>query len=84
MTTDSTRAEGWVKVYTVTVKDGTHVCGKPLIAANSVSRAERLGQEWAAKYLGGWPEHYKATAKPKVMGGMPLQVFSGEGKADVG
>ena len=68
-----------MNVYIVTVKDGTHVCGKPIIAASSKEKAERMGQEWAVKYLGGWPEHYKATAKPKKMSGVTLQVFT-EGK----
>ena len=71
-----------MKVFIVTVKDGNHLVGRATIAASSAAKAERMGQAWAVKYLGGWPDHYKATAKPKLLGGAQLQVLAGERAAD--
>lgn len=63
-------------VYTVTVKDGSAVCGRILVAAPTMADAANVGKEWAADTYGpGFRDHYKCVARPKLQGGQQMRTY---------
>lgn len=63
------------KVYKVTVKDGSSTTARLQVLAPTNATAERLACEYVAATYGGWADHYRAKATPKLVGGVQLELL---------